>query len=217
MIALLTGVIASVTPQGLILDVNGVGYDIYASGRTKERAGSQGDVARLQIHTHVREDVIQLFGFIDELEREWFTLLLKVQGVGAKMALSLLSSIAPEEIAVVIASGDKARLTKADGVGPKLAGRIVQELKDKASKMALTPVGREAKIEKITTDEKVGATDIVLDHAHAATRDAVSALVNLGYDRSDAFAAVMHVANLEEKNSEDISFLIRHGLKQLSA
>ena len=117
--------------QSIILDVNGVGYVVTCSARTLRKIGPNKSPASLLIETHVREDAINLFGFADQAEQDWFRLLTTVQGVGAKVALGILSSIGPDELAQVIAAQDKAALTQADGVGPKLALRLVTELKDK--------------------------------------------------------------------------------------
>src|SRR5215469_1540158 len=176
-----------------VVDVNGVGYLVFASSRSLAKAPKRGAPLRLLIETHVREDHIHLYGFADEAERDWFRLLTTVQGVGAKIALALLSAVAPEQLATAIAAQDKAALTEAEGVGPKLGQRIVSELKDKVGGIALGPV--------IATPM-------------AAASEAVSALVNLGYPRSDAYAAIA-AASRRLGAAASLDALIRSGLKDL--
>ncbi len=132
MIGKLTGVVDSISADAAIIDVNGVGYVVHASGKTLARLGARGTAASLLIDTHVREDAISLFGFAETVERDWFRALLNIQGVGAKVALSILSVLAPDELARAIAAQDKAAVARANGVGPKLAQRVVSEMKDKA-------------------------------------------------------------------------------------
>ncbi|MGH7090599.1 MAG: Holliday junction branch migration protein RuvA, partial [Stellaceae bacterium] len=166
MIALLNGVIDEVGADHLVLDVNGVGYQAFCSSRTLGRAGARGEGLRLLIETHVREDHIHLYGFADEAERHWFRLLMTVQGVGARLALAILSVHAPGALANAISAQDKAALARAEGVGPKLAQRIANELKDKAGGIALGA----AAAQRLPAQTEDGAA-----------ADAVSALVNLGY------------------------------------
>lgn len=194
MIAMLAGVVDQATADGIVLDVNGVGYLVFISSRTLAKAPARGEPLRLLIETHVREDHIHLFGFIDEAEREWFRLLTGVQGVGAKLALALLSAASPAQLAVAIAAQDRAALTEAEGVGPKLAQRIVNELKDKVGGVELRASGAPPQ---------------------GATNEAVSALVNLGYARSDAYGAV--AAAMRRLGAEaPLDALIRSGLKELA-
>src|SRR6185437_14939417 len=162
-IAMLAGLLDRAGGDSMVIDVGGVGYLVFASSRTLGKAPSRGEPMRLLIETHVREDHIHLYGFADEAEREWFRLLTTVQGVGARIALAILSVLAPEALATAIAAQDKAAITEADGVGPKLGQPIVSELKDKVGGIALGP-----------------AAPAPL----AAASEAVSALVNLGYPRS---------------------------------
>lgn len=210
MIGKLSGIIDSFARDHLILDVKGVGYLVHASGRTLSRIGKAGDPASVLIITQVREDAITLFGFAEEAERAWFKLLTSVQGVGAKVALSILSAVAPDKLGYVIASQDKAALTQADGVGPKLAARILTELKDKAGKVELSPE---------TMSPMKGAK--IVDGAGeegGVAQDAVSALTNLGYARSEAFAAVMNVRGKANDNMrDDLQAIIRLALRELSA
>jgi holliday junction DNA helicase RuvA len=193
MIAMLAGLVDRAADDGLVLDVNGVGYLVFASSRTLAKAPARGEPLRLLIETHVREDHIHLYGFADEAEREWFRLLTTVQGVGARIALAILSALSPEALATAIAAQDKAALTEADGVGPKLGQRIVSELKDKVGGVALCP-----------------ATPAPLP----AASEAVSALVNLGYPRGDAHAAIA-AASRRLGSAASLDALVRSGLKDL--
>jgi Holliday junction DNA helicase RuvA len=196
MIAMLAGVVDQRGADSLVLDVNGVGYLVFASARTLSRVPARGEPLKLLIETHVREDHIHLYGFADEGERGWFRLLTTVQGVGARLALALLSVLAPDALATAIMAQDKAALARADGVGAKLATRIASELKDKVGGIALGPVAA-------TPATPVAATD------------AVSALVNLGYSRSDAFAAVAQATQRLGAEAK-IDALIRAGLQELA-
>jgi Holliday junction DNA helicase RuvA len=199
MIAMLAGVVDQVVPEGVVLDVNGVGYLVFASARTLARVPARGAPLRLLIETQVREDHIHLYGFAEEAERGWFRLLTTVQGVGAKLALAVLSVLAPDALATAIMAQDKAALAHAEGVGPKLAQRIANELKDKAGGIALGPAALSA------PPSELGGT----------AADAVSALVNLGYSRSDAFGAVTLAAKRLGAEAR-IDALIRLGLKELA-
>lgn len=215
MIAKLTGTIDTLAQGYLILDVNGVGYLVQASSRTLSRIGGKGDPASLLIETVIREDAFTLFGFADKAEQEWFKLLTSVQGVGAKAGLAILSVNTPDKIALAIASQDKAAIQAADGVGPKLATRILTELKDKAANMDLGTSAQSVSFADLSPDEPTteNNTDASIDN------DAISALVNLGYARSDAFTAVTKAkAQIEPKGANDnLQSLIRLALKELSA
>lgn len=202
MIAKLTGLIAEIGSDWLIVDVAGVGYLVSCSARTL--GGLQtGAAASLHIETQMREDRIQLFGFLSPTERGWFRLLQSVQGVGGRVALAILSVLTPGELDLVIASGDRVRLSRADGVGPKLATRILSELKDKAGGLVLASG---------PTAPAAGT------HAadSGAQRDAVSALVNLGYGRSEAFGAISAVSRRLGETAT-LDSLIKNGLKELTA
>lgn len=205
MIGKLSGIIDEIFESFVILDVNGVGYQVNCSPRTLARIGQKGDQASLLIDTNVREDAITLFGFADKAEQEWFRLLTSVQGVGAKAGMAILGITPPDQLGFAIASGDKAALTRADGVGPKLASRILTELKDKAGKIDLSPTASGVQIPATEQDEAGGGID----------SDAVSALVNLGYARSDAYAAVSR-AKSKSNDNESLQDLIRLALKELS-
>lgn len=207
MIGKLTGRVDEIAEDHLILDVGGVGYLVFASGKTLAALGPKGSAASLLTETHVREDHIHLYGFASAAERVWFRTLTTVQGVGVKMALAILSALAPEQILTAIAAQDKKALTVVSGVGPKLAERLVVELKSQATKL--------------------GAAGFTIPAAHAGTlpkdaaprtgavEDALSALVHLGYNRSDAFTAVMRVQQAVPEAKLDQ--LIRDSLRELAA
>jgi Holliday junction DNA helicase RuvA len=199
MIAKLSGVLDSAGSDGVIVDVGGVGYLVFCSARTLRQLPGKGEAVRLVIETHVREDHIHLYGFIDEAERSAYRLLTTVQGVGAKVALAILGAVSPDDLVAAIAAQDRAALTRADGVGPKLATRIVVELRDKVGGLSLAATLIE------------GATPI-LDGVAA---DAVSALVNLGYRRVDAFGAISR-ASRKIGSDAKLDALIRGGLKELA-
>jgi len=203
MIGKLTGLVDSSGDDWALVDVSGVGYQVFSSRRTLGRLPARGDPVSLLIETHVREDHIHLYGFIDQSERDWFRLLGTVQGVGAKMALAILSALSPEELIQAIAAQDKTLLTRASGVGPKLAGRIVAELRDKVGNLALGP----AAVVR-------GLNDVAKGVAGMAD-DAVSALVNLGYGRSEAFGAVAQ-ASQRLGAEASLEALLKAGLKELS-
>ena len=207
MIAKLSGILDSVSQNALILDVNGVGYLVHASPRTLSRVGQAGDPVSLLIDTQVREDAFNLFGFFDAAEQQWFRLLTSVQGVGAKAAMAILGVCPPEELGFAIAAGDSAAVRRADGVGPKLATRIVTELKDKAGKIDLQ-APRKLDPKKLASEPETGGSDV--DH------DAVSALVNLGYARSDAYRAVLNAKQKSNDNSK-LNDIIRIALKELAS
>ncbi|WP_119460248.1 Holliday junction branch migration protein RuvA [Rhodospirillaceae bacterium SYSU D60014] len=202
MIAKLTGILDSTATDSLVIDVGGVGYLVFCSGRTLGCQGSTGASVTLLIETHVREDYIHLYGFADAAERDCFRLLTTVQGVGSRMALALLGVLSPDELMQAIVAKDKTSLTRASGVGPKLAGRIIAELADKVTGMALEPA--------------VAAAISTSAGAAGPIADAVSALVNLGYRRAEAFGAVAQAAQQLGPNA-GIDALIRAGLKELSA
>ena len=202
MIAKLTGILDHIGPEGAVIDVGGVGYLVFGSNRTLGQLPPPGGAARLLIETHVREDHIHLYGFADAAERDWFRLLTTVQGVGARLALAILSVVGPDELTLAIVSQDRATLARADGVGPKLAARIVNELKDKVGGLALAATNSAAPAPSAGVDA-------------GPTGDAVSALVNLGYRRAEAFGAVAAAARrLGDKITVDA--LIRAGLQELA-
>ena len=200
MIGKLKGIVDSISGNHVILDVQGVGYDVACSAHTLRQI-SVGEAAALLIETQVREDAISLFGFATADEQSWFKLLTTVQGVGAKVGLSILSSVAPEKLAHVIAAQDKTALTQADGVGPKLALRLVTELKDKVPAFTSSP-------------KLAGSIDTPAMVSAGAAGDAVSALVNLGYRRAEAFAAV--AASSRQNPAAKLDELIRLSLAELT-
>jgi Holliday junction DNA helicase RuvA len=204
MIGKLKGLIETYGQDSVILDVNGVGYEVHCSARTIQELPGIGQPAALSIETHVREDQIRLFGFVTEIEREWFRLLQTVQGVGTKVALAVLGTLRPSELASAIAMRDKAMVARAPGVGPKVAERIVTELKDKAP--AYTNVDPALVRLSGALDDK---------RAPAPVIDAVSALVNLGYAQAQAAAAIAAAARSAGEGAEATT-LIRLGLRELA-
>jgi len=204
MIGKLKGIIDSHGEDFIVLDVQGVGYLVHCSSRTLQALPAPGEAATLSIETHVREDQIRLFGFRSDVEREWFRLLQSVQGVGAKVALSILSTFTPGDLASAIALGDKVAIRRTPGVGPKVAERLVIELKDKAPAYSdLDPAA--IRLSGELSDKR----------APQPVRDAVSALVNLGYGQPQAAAAISMASRSAGEGAETAQ-LIRLGLKELS-
>ena len=203
MIGKLKGIIDGVEDDELILDVGGVGYVVSASARTLRALPTVGQAATLHIETQVREDAIRLFGFLTVAERDWFRLLQSVQGVGAKVALGILGALSGEALSAAIANQDKAMMARAPGVGPKLAARLVLELKDKAPAFGVADLGG-----AIADGEAASKLP-------KAAQDAVLALVGLGYARPQASLAVAKgVATLGAE--AQTAALIRAGLKELA-
>jgi len=199
MIAKLAGLLDSVGDDRAVVDVGGVGYLVFCSGRTMRALPAVGQPVVVHIETHVREDHIHLYGFADQAERDWFRLLQSVQGVGARVALAILTVHAPGDLMLIIAAQDKAAMAQANGVGAKLAGRIVAELKDAVGGLALHPAG--------------AAGGAALAEV-GVEGDAVSALVNLGYRRTEAAMAVAGAARAMDGEAE-LDVLIRAGLREL--
>ncbi|MDQ2105779.1 Holliday junction branch migration protein RuvA [Azospirillum isscasi] len=208
MIAKLTGVVDSVGTDWVVVDVNGVGYQVACSNRTLSRM-AVGERRALVVETFIRDDRITLYGFADAGERDWFRLLTTIQGVGSRLALSILGVLDPDQITRAIAAQDKTALTRADGVGPKVAARIINELKDKVGNLALGASASAAPAAGGKAAPAAGGPD------NTVMADAVSALVNLGYGRSEAFGAVVS-AGRKLGDGAGVSELIRHGLKELS-
>ncbi len=204
MIGKLKGIVDSYGVDFIVLDVGGVGYQVYCSARTLQALPAPSEPATLSIETYVREDQIKLFGFASDVEREWFRLLQTVQGVGAKVALSVLGTLTVSELANAVAMRDKAMVARSPGVGPKVAERIVTELKDKAP--AFTNVDPSVVHLAGALDEK---------RAPRPVMDAVSALVNLGYGQPQAAAAIAAAARNAGEGA-DTATLIRQGLKELA-
>jgi len=194
MIARLSGTLAEIAPDHAVIDVNGVGYLAYASGRTLTAIGAVGGSVLLLTEMQVREDAITLFGFGSAAERDWFRLLTSVQGVGGRVALAILSVLDPSELTRAIAAGDKAMIARANGVGPKLAQRIAMELRDKAGGVALGPGAAPAP-------------------AGSASADAISALANLGFRPAEASAAVS-TASDELGPEASLDALVRLALRK---
>lgn len=221
MIGKLSGIIDTIFDDHLILDVGGVGYCVYASGRTLHSLGSPGDTASLFIETHVREDVIQLFGFKSRQEQSIYKLLTSVQGVGARVGLAILQVCTPQDLQMAIAAGDSNPIRKADGVGPKLANRILIELKDKIGSIAgdfsaphTAPLSSGAKTGQVgASPDQPKAVDNAVDDF---VTDALEGLVSLGYGRSEAFSALARIRQ-KDKTLNDVQSLIRGALKELAA
>jgi Holliday junction DNA helicase RuvA len=202
LIAKLKGIVDSVDTDSVVIDVGGVGYLVSASSRTLRDLVAGGEATML-VETIVREDAIALYGFLETAERDWFRILTTVQGVGARVALSILSTLAPDEIARAIAAQDRATLSRPAGVGPKLAARLATELKDRAAAFGIAPVAKGA------------AAPAAVAPAASINEDAVSALVNLGYKRVEAFGAV---ARVTQRLGDGATFdaVVRAGLQELA-
>ncbi len=204
MIGKLKGIIDSYGEDWVIVDVGGVGYQVHCSSRTLQTLPSPGEAASLSIETYVREDMIRLYGFTSDIEREWFRLLQTVQGVGARVALGVLGVMTPGDLATAIALEDKAQVSRAPGVGKKVAERIVAELRDKA------PAYSSADPAVIHLQ-----ADLAERRAPQPVADAVSALVNLGYAQVQASAAIA-AATRSGGADATTAELIRLGLKELA-
>lgn len=208
MIGKLRGKVDAVGESFLIIDVNGVGYEVQASSRTLRNLKA-GDEVSLTIDTHVREDAIRLFGFASELERNWFRTLQTIQGVGSKVALAVLGIMSPQDLANAIALGNSAAVEEAPGVGKKLAQRIVAELKDKAPALSVAGLN----VPQVPGAGSAQAAPAAVQH-HAAA-EAISALTNLGYNPQQAAAAVA-TAMGDLGDAADTAALIKRGLKALA-
>jgi Holliday junction DNA helicase RuvA len=207
MIGQLKGVVDAIGEAHAIIDVGGVGYEVQLSSRTLRNL-KHGETVVLTIDTHVREDAIRLYGFQSEVERSWFRTLQGVQGVGSKVALGVLGVLSTHDLANAIALGNWAAVEQAQGVGKKLAQRIVTELKDKAPGLSVAGLNQPA-------GETAGGGDASVPAAGMAAAEAISALTNLGYNPSQAAAAV--AAAMKELGAEaDTAKLIRRGLKELA-
>lgn len=209
MIARLKGLIDEVGPDWLVIDVSGVGYLVHCPARTISALPGVGLSAQLHIETHVREDQISLYGFAELRERDCFRLLTTVQGVGAKVGLAILGTLSPDQLVEAILAQDKAQLLCADGVGPRLAARLLTELKDRV----LTVAGG---LQVVSSDQPQLAEVPARTEAEASgvTADAISALVNLGYGRAEAFGAVSRVARAPH-DANSLEALIPAALKEL--
>jgi len=198
-IAKLSGLVDATGDGWAVVDVGGVGYLVFCSSRTLSRL-TIGEAVRLLVETHVREDAILLYGFAETAEREWFRMLTTVQGVGAKAALAVLSALAADELVRAIAADDRAAITRAAGVGPRLASRIIGELRERAAATAIGPAAAPSSVPIM----------------EGGVGDAVSALVNLGFRPAEAMNVVAEVAGRlgSEANTES---LVRLGLAELGA
>jgi Holliday junction DNA helicase RuvA len=205
MIGRLKGKVEAIGEQTVIVDVGGVGYEVSCSSRAL-RNMALGEEVALAIDTHVREDAIRLFGFQSEVERTWFRLLQTVQGVGSKVALSILSVLSPQELTGAIAQGSWQAVERANGVGKKLAQRVVAELKDKAPALPLSG---------LATARGQALATVAAGVPDQAAAEAISALTNLGYQPAQASAAVA-VAMKELGDAADVAGLIRRSLKELA-
>ena len=198
MIAQLTGRVEALEEGRCVIDVNGVGYLVHASTRTLAALPGAPEQARLLVETHVREDAILLYGFADAAERDWFRLLTTVQGVGGRVALSILSALSPRDLVSAIAAGDRASLTRANGVGARLAVRLLTELREKAG--AMPSSAGSATLQPL---------------ARGVAEDAVSALINLGYRRPEVLPVVART--IEQLGATaPLDAVIRDSLKELA-
>lgn len=206
MIGRLKGLVETIGETSIILDVNGVGYEVSLSAKAL-RSLALGESANIIIETHVREDAIRLYGFLTEIERSWFRLLQTVQGVGAKVALGILGVLTPQELSSAIALQDWAPIEQTPGVGKKLAQRIVAELKDKAPALSVGAVAQFTRVKGAEVEENT--------RGGQAASDAISALAHLGYNPVQSSTAIA-VALKELGANADTAQLIRRGLKELS-
>lgn len=201
MIATLTGTLVTVDQQDAIIQVNGVGYKFQATSRCLARMGGEGAEVTVLIDTQIKDDRIVLTGFADKTVKDTYALLQTVQGVGVKAALSILSALSPDDVVLAISAGDKAMITRADGVGPKLAQRVINELADKIASFSL---GKSASL---------AASSPEAAPMNNAISDTVSALVNLGYGRAEAHAAATRIA--AETKATSVEALLPQALKEL--
>jgi Holliday junction DNA helicase RuvA len=202
MIGSLRGIVSGQEDGRCLIEVGGVGYLVHASSRTLNALPAPPAESKLLIETFVREDAITLYGFTTAAERAWFRLLTTVQSVGPRVALAILSTLSADELSFAIASGDRTSLGRAPGVGPKLAARLALELKEKAGALALP----------VTLVEGIGATSGL---PGGTAGDALSALLNLGYRRAEAQAALNRAQSRLGENV-DLDNLIRAGLRELA-
>ena len=221
MIAKLKGIIDNIREDCAIIDVNGVGYLVYMSSRSLSKL-KQGEYSSLLIETVIKEDSITLFGFQNAWEKEWFNTLTKIQGVGGKVCLSILSVLSPAQLSQAVSAQDKSSFLRASGVGPKLAARLVTELKDKIVTIPVEYMsGAELSDisdtnEKISTSTKEKKTQTIDtdDEIYQKTEDVTSALTNLGYQKTDAYRVASEVCL--QNPSADLGTLIRLSLKEFN-
>ncbi len=202
MIAQLTGQIFTLLDDAAIIDVHGVGYKVLVHNRLRSALSlKQGEISRLYIETQVREESITLYGFDNTDEQAWFNLLQKVQGVGARVALAILDILPPHQLAAALTTQDKTAIQRADGVGPKLAIRLLTELKDKV------PVGNPSSLRVMPNATPAAA------NLNSIADEAVSALCNLGYSRMEALPVVQRLA---ANDAQELPALIRRSLQELA-
>jgi Holliday junction DNA helicase RuvA len=199
MIAYLSGILFSKNPQSVIVDINGVGYQIFIPLSTFYRLPNETDAVNLHVYTHVRQDTLQLFGFQTEMEKQIFLLLISVSGIGPRVALNILSGMGFEELLSAIVSADSERISGIPGVGTKTSRRIILELKEKASKLA---EGIEA-----VPEQRVEISN------REMYEDALSALINLGYPSKAAKKAIETA--LHEDQEMNIEALLKEALQNL--
>lgn len=215
MIGKLRGLVDEAEDDSVIIDVAGVGYTVFCSSRTLAALPPAGEMAQLIIETHVREDHFHLYGFPDSVERDWFRLLATVQRVGNRMAMTILGAYTPEQLAHAILAKDTAAFSRISGVGPKLAERIVTELKDKVIKMPTSSFQISSMAATATAEmDAKGKKKVPPAPVDTTTDDAISALVNLGYSRSEAYGAALKAAQ-EAKSKLSLDQMIRLSLKEL--
>lgn len=221
MIAKLKGIIDNIGEDCCIIDVNGVGYLVNMSSRSLAKL-KQGDYAALLIETVIKEDSITLFGFQSPWEKEWFNTLTKIQGVGGKVCLNILSALSPAQLSQAVAAQDKSSFLRAAGVGPKLAARLVTELKDKIVTIPVEYMnGKELNANMDETDEPKktkssakSTPEPETDQTYTKTEDVTSALTNLGYQKIDAYRVASEICL---KNPDaDLGTLIRLALKEFN-
>ena len=205
MIAQLRGILSHTADTHAIIDVQGVGYLVHISGRTQGQLAAQDGAVTVLTEMILREDSMTLYGFHDASERDAFRLLITVQGVGAKAAMAILSVLSPADLSSAIMSGDKAMVARADGVGPKIAQRVVNELAEK--------IGRFPSLGDGIAISASGSASAEDSQVASAMGDALSALVNLGYGRSEAHAALLRVQQAGE--ADDLSGLIAAALREI--
>ena len=223
MIARLKGIVDGIYVDNLILDVGGVGYKVFASTKTLHSL-RLGDVIALDIETIIREDVFNLFGFLSAGDKQWFEILTSVQGVGAKVALAVQSLMSVQDLYVAIGAGDATAFGRANGVGPKLAGRIVLELKDKVTKITMASANLQESVNAIVPNTNTVKTDTDAPsniqenfaiNNRVIMEDTLSALTNLGFSRSHAFIAIGKVMKNMEGNIS-VEKIIPLALKDLN-
>ena len=203
MIAQLRGSVVHADSQIIVLDVQGVGYALHVSGRSQSQLATSPDMVTILAEMQVREDSMTLFGFVDAAERDAFRLLITVQGVGAKAAMAILSVLDPAALTQAIVAGDKAMVARADGVGPKIAQRVVNELSEK--------IGKIPNLANAAGGAESGMADAGTMEA-GASQDALSALVNLGYARAEAYSAIVRAQRV---GAADVSSLIAAALREM--